>query len=199
MPEPKLLLFVLEADRLDQFVDVDRLFFLDQSVDRHCPRPRLQCVGVDAFAGREFVEVVIAQVDRLRRHVAIERKCRVAFGGIERGGRIGGIGAGATRQRQPAYRGGRAGDEGAAVEKDQFGSGLAGGDLPPAAAVIAHGGPRDVGSGRSSCSGRRPPYPSIRDVAGVCYAGPITLSRLVRIRGRPGSRGRRSTAIRNRR
>ncbi len=129
---------LFEPHRLDEGVDVEGLRLLDQTVDRHRPRPDFQPVGGKVLARAELIEIVVVHIDLFRRHLAIERVGRVALGRIERVGRIGLVGLGPAREPRVSRERPGAGDEGAPIEENRFGSGLAGGDFPAAAAMIAH-------------------------------------------------------------
>ena len=101
---------LLEPHRLDQRVDVDGLLLLDEAVELDRPGSRLQRARIEALVGAELVEIVVGEIVFLGRDVAIEHVGRIALGRIERGRRVGVVGAApgrARKHRRPPRRGQR--------------------------------------------------------------------------------------------
>ena len=150
-------------------------------------------LGVEMLVGAEFVEIIVVEIDLFRRHLAVELVGVVALGGIERGAGVGVLGESRARERGRAGDRAGAGQEAAAVEKDRLRAWFRWRAIPSRACDDSSWSSlaRDA-STRTSAYAALAPEVSEREAAIVTRRA-LKLSRPDRIRGRPASRGRRST------
>ena len=85
---------LLERHLFQKIVDGNLLRLLDHAIDGDHPGADAQLLRFarQRFRRREFVEVIVVEVDLLRRHVAVEDVFRIVLGWIKTFARIGDIG-----------------------------------------------------------------------------------------------------------
>ena len=130
---------LLEPYRLDQRVDVDGLFLLDEAVELDRPGSRLQRARIEALVGAELIEIVVGEIVFLGRHVAIERVCRIALGGIKSGGRVGVVSPGPAGPGDEGARRAKAGEKRATVNESRLRRGQACRNFPSSSTNDVHG------------------------------------------------------------